>query len=439
MSPARTPGLNGKPDGGAADGLDLREVAVGDAGDLDSRISRNLRDAQGGSRRRIVFEDPGVSLVEESVLVGIFQVDERLDDVGRVEPGGVEGLADLGDAVIDLLGERGVGPVIPLAGDVERLASHHARREQAGRRLAVARDEFLRGRLGVGGPSQSDGDQDKESKLGDFHGWIPGGLRRSAWPARWSSLTEGPDPGHRRRSTCLPGPIKAVNRSARPKNVCSTGSLAAILNRYGVSTAIITHDQPAKRSQPSMPKPSQFRSDETKPISGCRNEANFRLPERSQFQVAGTKPISGCRNEANFGLPERSQFRVAGTKPISRPGVFREDGVLQRDAGSPMLVSPRFPEGPTRPWEDMARHRSRQDNQGMAMLRGNVASAGSAVVFLVLVGSPSPPSRWRGVPLPDTSRPIPPPFDPLSRHDLAHDRVRPDLLEPIDRPARLAL
>ena len=72
-------------------------------------------------------------LVELGVLVGVFQIDEGLDHVLEVEAGQLQRLADLAEAILDLLFQARVGAIVPLPRDVERLADHHAGREQAAR------------------------------------------------------------------------------------------------------------------------------------------------------------------------------------------------------------------------------------------------------------------------------------------------------------------
>ena len=106
------------------------EVAVRDAGNFKPRLAGHLGDTERGPGGRSVGEELAIILVHLGVLVAIFEIDERLDHVLHVEPGRLQGLLDLSQAVLDLLGKLGIRAIVSLARDVERLADLRPRRKQ---------------------------------------------------------------------------------------------------------------------------------------------------------------------------------------------------------------------------------------------------------------------------------------------------------------------
>ena len=119
----------------------------------------HLGDAERRPRGRSVREELAVVLVHLGVLVGVFEIDERLDHVLHVQAGHLQRLADLAQAILDLLGELGVGAIVALARDVQRLSDHDPGREEPVRSFPVRGGEFLGGDLAHRRPGMAESDE----------------------------------------------------------------------------------------------------------------------------------------------------------------------------------------------------------------------------------------------------------------------------------------
>ena len=71
------------------------------------------------------------------VLIVIFEVDIRLNDVVHIHAGHFQDLADLAQAILDFAGGVFLGLVIAFSRDIQRFADHDARRKEPGGPFAV--------------------------------------------------------------------------------------------------------------------------------------------------------------------------------------------------------------------------------------------------------------------------------------------------------------
>jgi hypothetical protein len=130
-----------------------REIRGSDASDLDVRTTGNPIDHHGDARRLLaILEEFVVDLVCRLVILPVVQEYVAQDDVAKVEAGFLQSRLNVAHALSDLLFEGGrmaaIGILVPLAGDIQRVAGQDARAVWPVRRRLP--DRFALREVGVG-------------------------------------------------------------------------------------------------------------------------------------------------------------------------------------------------------------------------------------------------------------------------------------------------